>query len=142
MTSTKLMEILDENKQEIPDKLYLDMANLLKEKKTEENDDFKLVEIVYAELKIKRKYDNHDDGDYTAHVYQHQKQVYVFKRLLNRPICPSTVIKFSNIKGKEFMFIQDESFSVKTLYLSDSDENMLNVVYDKYTLMTISSIKK
>ena len=54
MTSTKLMELLDENKQDIPEKFYLDMANLLKEKNTEENDDFKLVEIVYAELRIKR----------------------------------------------------------------------------------------
>jgi hypothetical protein len=157
MTSTKLMELLDENKKDLPDKLYLDMANLLKEKNTEEkNTEFKLVEIVYAKLKFERNYANLDSAEYTVEVRKHKKQVYVYKeahsRIRNRlNWTPSAArIKFSNIQGKEFMFVEEDYSREVLRYLKTSEDDhgniilcdddstygMVSVDYDKYTLMT------
>ena len=157
MTSKKLMELLDENKTEIPDKLYLDMANLLKEKNTEENDEIKLVEIVYAKLKFERDYAN-NPAEYTAEVRKHKKQVYVYKEAHSKILhrlnhTPSARIKFSNFQGKEFMFVEEDYSREVLRYLKTSEDDdgntilcddesvyptygMVSVDYDKYTLMT------
>ena len=141
MTSTKLMELLDENKKDLSDKLYLDMANLLKEKHMEEvNDNLKLVEIVYVKLKFKHVWYEADgiDANYTAYNYIRKEQVYVYKQV---EFPPNTTIHFQSHFGKKIMFRQSDN-NEKILYItSNQGTETLNVEYEKYTLATCVDVE-
>ena len=53
MASHKLMELMDENKEEIPNGLYLQFSNILKEKNKEEEEGKSIyieIEYVYSEI--------------------------------------------------------------------------------------------
>jgi len=108
------------------------MANLLKEKHTEEvNDKLKLVEIVYVKLKFKRVCVADGRRIYTPSIKK--EQVYVYKQV---EFPPSTTIHFQSHFGKKIMFHQSDN-EEKILYItSNQGTETLNVEYEKYTLAT------
>jgi len=116
------------------------MANLLKEKHTEEvNDKLKLVEIVYAELKFKRVWcqDVLTDADYIAFNYMHKKKVYVSITDFDIQFKMGVTICFHNVDGKEIMRRKGDNTATKQLYTDgnrNDDTEMITVDYDLYTL--------
>ena len=55
MTASEIMTYIDEIKEDIPDGVYLTLANMFKKQDIKKNNDHKLVEICYITTCIRRK---------------------------------------------------------------------------------------
>lgn len=145
MTSTELMTLLDQHKNDIPDGLYLGMANLLKQKHSngDVDEDYKLVKIVYVRLKIMfHKKGERYDYDYHIQNQVKNKEVFVKK---DHNLLPDNVFEFKNVHGKDTIERNFE-WNTKCLFSQTYDEGAdddvfsVDVCFDKYTLVSIVDV--
>jgi len=87
-TSTKLMSLLDENKEEIPDGVYLQMANLLKEQHTEEEEKKEERKSEYVFVEIEYYYpeaeESNDEAFYDIRIRKESEIVRMERVMYNR----------------------------------------------------------
>ena len=116
--SFKIMECLDKNKHNMPDGLYITLANLLLENYN--NTEYKLINILYIINKIKNK-----DGKIYINTVINNKKVYYKQSSPNLEM--NDIINFVNING---IHIVTKCVKYENDYKILNDGN--NIEYNKY----------
>ena len=159
-TSTKMMALLDENKETLSSDLYLKMSNLLLEKnKTEKNKTEKKYKITYlhtffeagGELDRPDGYDQGSDGDedndnpngnaYSQYNTINTKTVYV--KIVSQVVHglkPECGIQFRNEDGCEYI-TRLEHESTKKIYRVGEYRHYIELYYKEYTLLDMKEVK-
>ena len=159
-TSTKMMALLDENKETLSSDLYLKMSNLLLEKnKTEKNKTEKKYKITYlhtffeagGELSRLDGYDEGSDGEAdndnpNGNAYQqyntiNTKTVYV--KIVSQVVHGLKIgcsIDFSNEDGCEYIKTCAHE-STKKNYRVGEYRHYIELYYREYTLLDMKEIK-
>lgn len=136
MTSYQLIECLDENKEHIPDGVYLNILNLLKD--TQKSfPDYKLLEITYIVNKIITT--NHDECEcepsITFNTNIISKKVYYNKS--HKQLDIGEKIDFKNIDGIHTVIPVNENSDTKIVRYNDND---VIIEYSKYVLINFKDI--
>ena len=98
MTAREIMTYIDEIKEDIPDGVYLTLANMLKKQEIKKNDDYKLVEIEYIKTSFRRGHEeDNEPGDYVVFTQFRTKKVYFNKNCNN--ITKGDCFEFKNYEG-------------------------------------------
>ena len=134
MTAREIMTYINEIKENIPDAVYLNLANLLKKQEIKKVDDYTLVEICYITNCIRRgNKDENEEEDYVVYTQFHTKKVYVNKN--HNSMKQGKCFDFVNFEGLEV--ITPETRREKQFYDQSKTENKISVVYEKYILVSI-----
>ena len=136
MTASEIMTYIDEIKEDIPDGVYLTLANLLKKQEIDKiNDNYKLVEICYITTRIRRRYEDvGEDEDYVVVTEFSTKKAYIDKNTSN--IKQGNDFYFDNDEGLQLIVI-DADKKERELYHHTNIENKITISYDKYVLVSI-----
>ena len=134
MTAREIMTYFDEIKEDIPDGVYLTLANLLKKKEVNKVSEYKLVEIEYIKTSIRRGHEeDNEPGDYVVFTQFRTKKVYFNKSCNN--ITKGDCFEFKNYEGLETI---EEGFSEEDqLYHPTKKGNEISIAYDKYILISM-----
>ena len=157
-TSTKMMALLDENKETLSSDLYLKMSNLLLEtNKSETEKTYKKYKIKYmhtfysqtghgSNLSYSEQYENYEEdsdmdgdnpegNDYQLHHNILEKTVYVLNTQFSR-LEPGCNIEFKNIDGLEY--IQLFPFTNKKVLQKVGEyKNRINLYHNENILISI-----
>ena len=138
MSAKTIMSLIDENKEKIPNGLYLEIANQLKIYNKNDITNYKLVEIGYNHTRIHRNFrEDDDDGDITDCILD--VTFYTCKAYIEKDdefFKPNRAFTFENKDGLNI--ITKSIPDCKKIFNSENES--ITIGYSKYVLCYIKNI--